>query len=62
MKAMLVSIDLLVRVIVEDNATEEQIVDTVVEKCQQNKEWSFFGESVTTIMDDIECPFEKCSW
>ena len=58
MKAMLVNVDLVVRVVVKDNATEDDIIISAVDKCQKQAfDRSWFGEGVTEIEEDLECPF-----
>ena len=60
MKALLVNIDLMVRVIVPDNATDEQIISMAVDKamtniCFDGRSW--LGEGITDWSEDEECPY-----
>ncbi|MFA5418785.1 MAG: hypothetical protein WC341_10035 [Bacteroidales bacterium] len=58
MKAKLVSIDLMVRVIVPDDATEEQINQAIMDKCQAvARDGYWFLENVTEVKDDTAVPF-----
>ena len=60
MKAHLVYIDLLVRVLVPDNATDEEIMDAGADKAlkeaRQDGGWSWFRENINDYPEDIECP------
>jgi hypothetical protein len=58
MKAKLVYIDLLVRVIVPDNATDDEIMNAASDKALQESNWTWFNENVTEIKDDVECPYD----
>lgn len=58
MKALLANIDLMVRVVVPDNATEEQIIAAIVDRCQElSSDRSWFGEGTTEIRDDETMPY-----
>jgi len=58
MKALLVPIDLIVRVCVPDNATDEQIISAAVDKAQElSTDRSWFGEGCGEIYEDNEMPF-----
>lgn len=58
MKALLANIDLMVRVLVPDDATEEQIIAAIVDKCQeQSSDRSWFGEGTGEIKDDEVMPY-----
>jgi len=56
MKAKLVTISLMTRIVVEDNATEEQILEAT--KCKFiEKVQTEIGEHVEDISDDVEMPY-----
>jgi hypothetical protein len=62
-KALLVNIDLMVRIVVPDNATEDQIIAAAVNKALLNAgdrdtQRSWFGEGVSEWRDDEEMPFD----
>ena len=58
MKALLANIDLMVRVVVPDDATEEQIISAIVDRCQElSSDRSWFGEGVSEINDDEVMPY-----
>ncbi len=54
--AKLVLVGLMTRVVVEENATDEQILDAarpnIIEKVNTE-----LGENLEEITDDIECPY-----
>ena len=55
---MLVNIDLMVRVIVADDATEDEMCVAAVDKCiEYSKDRSFFGENISEIEEDFECEY-----
>ncbi len=57
MKAKLINIDMVVRVIVEDNETEDKIIEKALQKASERI--STDGrENVVSITDDNECPFD----
>ncbi len=58
--AKLVSVTLTTRVIVDENATHEEIVIAASEKLAR-KAQEELNENITTddVIDDIECPFDE---
>jgi len=58
MKALLIPIDLMVRVCVPDDATEEQIISAAVDKAQElSSDRSWFGEGCGEFENDEEMPY-----
>jgi len=55
-KAVLVYVSLMTRVIVDDTASEQDIMELAVPKLSENLMDSPF-ESIEDIKDDIECPY-----
>lgn len=56
---MLVNIDLMVRIFVPIDATEEQMITAAVDKAQSlSHDRSWFGEGLGEFVDDEECPYE----
>lgn len=65
MKAKLVNIDLMVRILVPDEATDEQCYDLAVDKALENaydsnSNRSWFAEGMSDLVDDEEMPFGAC--
>ena len=56
--AKLVSVSLITRVIVDENATEEQILNEAKDSFL-DKIYRELGEHVEDIADDTECPYDK---
>lgn len=56
--AKLVSVSLITRVIVDENATDEQILELAKAKFM-DKLNTELGEHVEDIADDTECPYDK---
>lgn len=58
MKALLVNIDLMVRVIVPNNATDEEITTATIDKAQiLSNDRSWFGEGITNWANDEVMPY-----
>lgn len=59
MKALLVNVDLMARVVVPDNATDEQILEATIERITYlvNQDRYFVSEGVTKWVDDTEVPY-----
>lgn len=58
MKALLVNIDLMVRVIVPNDADEKAIINAAVDKARlQSSDRGWLGEGITEWNDDEEMPF-----
>ena len=55
--AKLVEVSLMVRVIVDKDATEEQIIAASYEKFQDKFDNRELGDNLVSIEDDTECPF-----
>jgi hypothetical protein len=55
--AKLVEVSLLVRVIVDENATEDQIIAASYDKFQDKLDNRELGDNLVSIEDDTECPF-----
>lgn len=55
--AKLVEVSLLVRVIVDENATEDQIIQATYPKLQDKLDNREVGDNVMSIEDDEEVPF-----
>lgn len=55
--AKLVEVSLLVRVIVDENATEDQIIEATYPKLQDKLDNREVGDNVISIEDDEEVPF-----
>ena len=55
--AKLVSCSLMTRVIVEDNATEDEIISASIDKFI-NVIHTSLGDNIEEIIDDEECPYE----
>jgi hypothetical protein len=56
--AKLVYVSLVTRVIVDENATEQEIMELAVPKLSENLMDSPF-EHLEDIIDDLECPFDE---
>ena len=56
--AKLVYASLVTRVIVDENATEQEIMELAVPKLSENLMDSPF-EHLEDIIDDLECPFDE---
>ena len=56
-KAVLVTVTLITRVIVEDNLTDEEIVDKAKKGFQDKIDNDELNENLDSIVDDTECPF-----
>ncbi len=56
MKSMLVSINPMVRVVVADNATEEQIIESARRKMMESLFFEF-TEHIEEIKEDLEVPY-----
>jgi hypothetical protein len=56
--AKLVYISLVTRVIVEENATEDDIIMAAKPKFMDSI-FNDFGENLEKIVDDTECPYEE---
>jgi hypothetical protein len=55
--AKLIEVSLMVRVIVDENATEEQIIAASYDKFQDKLDNRELGDNLVSIEDDTECPF-----
>jgi len=55
--AKLVEVSLLVRIIVDENATEDQIIEATYPKLQDKLDNREIGDNVMSIEDDEEVPF-----
>lgn len=55
--AKLVEVSLLVRVIVDENATEDQIIAATYPKLQDKLDNREVGDNVVSIEDDEEIPY-----
>lgn len=58
MKAKLVTYSFTVRVVVEDTATEQDIINASFRSLEQRVHESY-GENVDTIEDDTEMPYSE---
>jgi len=56
--AKLVYVSLVTRVVVDENATEQEIMELAVPKLSENLMDSPF-EHLEDIIDDIECPYDE---
>jgi len=56
--AKLVYVSLVTRVIVDENATEQEIMELAVPKLSENLMDSPF-EHLEDIIDDLECPYDE---
>lgn len=56
--AKLVYVSLVTRVIVDENATEQEIMELAVPKLSENLMDSPF-QHLEDIIDDLECPFDE---
>jgi hypothetical protein len=56
--AKLVYVSLVTRVVVDENATEQEIMELAVPKLSENLMDSPF-ENLEDITDDLECPFDE---
>ena len=56
--AKLVYVSLVTRVVVDENATEQEIMELAVPKLSENLMDSPF-ENLEDIIDDLECPFDE---
>jgi hypothetical protein len=56
--AKLVRVSMVTRVVVEDTATDEQIID-VAKMRFIDKLNSEAGENIEDIVDDFECPYDE---
>jgi hypothetical protein len=56
--AKLVYVSLMTRVVVDENATEQEIMELAIPKLLENFMDSPF-ENLDDITDDLECPFEE---
>jgi hypothetical protein len=56
--AKLVYVSMVTRVVVEDTATDEEIIDISTERFI-DKLKTEIGEHIETIEDDIECPYDE---
>ena len=56
--AKLVYVSLVTRVVVDENATEQEIMELAVPKLSENLMDSTF-ENLEDITDDLECPFDE---
>lgn len=57
--AKLVSIVLITRVVVEEDATDEQIVDASRARFLEKVHDTSLGENIEEIKDDTECPYDE---
>jgi hypothetical protein len=55
--AKLIEVSLMVRVIVDENATEEQIIAASYDKFQDKLDNRELGDNLVSIENDTECPF-----
>ncbi len=55
--AKLVSVSLMTRVIVEEDATDEQIMEVAIPRLSNNLFNDGILDNVEDIKDDTECPF-----
>jgi len=56
--AKLVYVSLVTRVVVDENATEQEIMEAAIPKLSEKLMDEPF-EHLEEIVDDIECPFDK---
>ncbi len=56
--AKLVYVSLMTRVVVDENATEQEIMELAVPKLSENLMDSPF-EHLEDIIDDLECPYDE---
>lgn len=56
--AKLVAVSLLVRVIVDEDATEDQIIQASYPKLQAKLDNHEVGDNLESIEEDEECPFD----
>ena len=56
--AKLVYVSLVTRVVVDENATEQEIMELAVPKLSENLMDSPF-EHLEDIIDDLECPYDE---
>lgn len=57
MKAFIVNFDIACRVVVDDNATEEQIIEKAVERMEDNIYDMSLFECADKVVPDEECPY-----
>jgi hypothetical protein len=55
--AKLVTVSLMTRVVVDENATDEQILDQAKANFQEKIDNNELGDNLEEIVDDTECPF-----
>jgi len=60
-KALLVEFSLLVRVVVDENATDDQIIEASYSKVQDKINNRELGDNLTSIEDDEEVPYVEAS-
>lgn len=58
MKAKIIAISLLTRVVVEDNASEDEIIEAAKHSFIDNIN-TCLGDNIEYIEDDIECPYDE---
>lgn len=58
MKAMLIYVSLMTRVVVPDDATEEEILNAATPRLIDKIETEL-GENIASIEEDAECPYDK---
>lgn len=56
--AKLVEVSLMVRILVDIDATEEQIIEATYPKLQARLDNREVGENIASIEDDTECPYD----
>lgn len=56
--AKLVTVTMTTRIIVDENATEEQIIELASIKMSE-KFQEEFNENIESIQDDTECPYDE---
>lgn len=56
-KAYIVGINPLVRVVVPENATEEEVIDAAIEKMRKNPDEYIHATHCNEVREDTECPY-----
>ena len=57
MKAYIVGISPLVRVVVPENATEEEVIDAAIEKMRKDPDEYIHATHCDEVREDTECPY-----
>lgn len=56
-KAYLVTISPMVRVVADENASEEQVIELAVEKMRKDPDEYLHATHCDDIREDVECPY-----